>query len=100
MQLVSSCICTERKHTAILRPFFWDYPGELVPEESFFWTFMVQGKITEADTLTIRLDDTPSGLIHGPSPSSPILCRMPFLPQSSHIILAWFQLVLKENRWG
>jgi len=26
-----------------------------VPEEIFFWTFMVQGKITEADTPTIRL---------------------------------------------
>ena len=25
-------------HTAIPRPFIWDYPGELVPEEIFFWT--------------------------------------------------------------
>ena len=59
-------------HTAILWPFFQDHPGEPVPEEIFFWTFMVQGKITEADTLTIRLDTTLSGLINGPSPSSPI----------------------------
>jgi len=26
---------------------FQDYPDEPVPEEIFFWTFMVQGKITE-----------------------------------------------------
>ena len=33
--------------------------------------FMVQGKITKADTPTIRLDATPSGLSVPPSPSSP-----------------------------
>jgi len=33
---------------------------------------MVQGKITEADTLTIWLGVTPSGLISDPPPSSPI----------------------------
>jgi len=33
--------------------------------------FMVQWKITEADTLTIRLGTTPSGLISDPPPSSP-----------------------------
>ena len=33
---------------------------------------MVQGKITEADTLTIWLGATPTGLISGPPPSSPI----------------------------
>jgi len=32
----------------------------------------VQGKIAEADTSTIQLNATPSGLISGPSPSSPI----------------------------
>ena len=41
---------------------FRDYPGEPVPEEIFFCTFMVQGKITKADTPTIRLGATPSGL--------------------------------------
>ena len=30
--------------------FFWDYPGDRVPEEIFFWTFMVQGNITGVDT--------------------------------------------------
>jgi len=32
---------------------------------------MVQEKITEADTLTIRMGATPSGLISDPPPSSP-----------------------------
>jgi len=34
--------------------------------------FMVQGKITETDALTIRLDATPSGLSVPQPPSSPI----------------------------
>ena len=59
-------------HTTVLRPFFQDYQGEPVPEEIFFWTLMVQGKTTEADTLTIRMDVTPSGLISNPPPSSPL----------------------------
>jgi len=33
---------------------------------------MVQGKITEADTPTIRMGATPSVLISDPPPSSPI----------------------------
>jgi len=24
--------------TTVLRPFYWDHPGEPIPEESFFWT--------------------------------------------------------------
>jgi len=38
----------------------------------FFWTFLVQGDITEADTPTIWQSATPSGLISNPPPSSPI----------------------------
>jgi len=41
-------------------------------EEIFFWTFWVQGKITEADTTTIRLGATPSILISDPRPSTSI----------------------------
>jgi len=41
--------------TSILRPFFWDHPGEPVPEENF-WAVWCKGRLTEADTLTIRLD--------------------------------------------
>jgi len=47
--------------TTILRPFFRDHPGETVPEENF-WTLWCKGRLTEADTPTIRLGATPSGL--------------------------------------
>jgi len=42
-------------------PFFRDHPGEPVPEENF-WTLWCKGRLTEADTPTIRLGATPSGL--------------------------------------
>jgi len=59
-------------HTITLQPFFWDHPGEPVPEEIFLLTFIVQGKITEAVTLTIRLGATVSGwTISDPPPLSP-----------------------------
>jgi len=47
--------------TTVLRPFFRDHPGEPVPEENF-WTLRCKGRLTEADTQTIRLGTTPSGL--------------------------------------
>jgi len=40
---------------------FRDHPGEPVPEENF-WTLWCKGRLTEADTLTIRLGATPSRL--------------------------------------
>ena len=55
-------------HTTVLRPFFWDYPSEPVPEE-IFWTFMVQGKITEVDIdhpvgwHSIRTNQRPTSII-------------------------------------
>jgi len=48
-------------HTTVLRPFFWDHPGEPVPERNL-WTLRCRGRLTEADTMTIRLGATPSGL--------------------------------------
>jgi len=47
--------------TTVLRPFFRDHPGEPVPEQNFciLWC---NGRLTEADTPTIRLGATPSGL--------------------------------------
>jgi len=48
-------------HTTVLWLFFQDHPGELVPEENF-WTLWCKGRLTEADTLTIRLGATPSRL--------------------------------------
>jgi len=47
--------------TTVLRPFFWDHPHEPVPEQNF-WTLWCKGRLTEADTTTIRLGVTPSGL--------------------------------------
>jgi len=35
--------------TTVLRPFFWDHPGEPVPEENF-WTLWCKGRLTEAHT--------------------------------------------------
>jgi len=53
----------------------------MVPEENF-WTLWCKGRLTEADTLTIWLGATPSGL---PVPTSTIAPyfftgHMPFLP--------------------
>jgi len=50
-----------RIHTTILRPFFRDHPGKPVPRANF-WTLSCKGRLTETDTLTIRLGATLSGL--------------------------------------
>jgi len=47
--------------TTVLRLFFRDNQGEPVPEEKF-WTLWCKGRLTEADTPTIQLGATPSGL--------------------------------------
>jgi len=63
-----------------LRPFFRDYPGEPLPEENF-WTSWCKGRLTEADTLTIRLGATPSGLTSAYLHHPPFFTgRMLFLP--------------------
>jgi len=53
--------CTVITSTTVLRPFFQDHPGEPVPEENH-WTLRCKGRLTEADTSTIRLGATLSGL--------------------------------------
>ena len=72
--------CHTTTTTTVLRPFFWDHPGEPVPEENF-WTLCCKGRLTEADALTIQLGATPSGLtsahLHHPHFFAG---RMPFLP--------------------
>jgi len=67
-------------HTTVLWPFFRDNPGKPVPEENF-WTLWCKGRLTEADTLTIRLGATPSGLTiaHLHHPPIFFMVRMPFL---------------------
>jgi len=76
------------------QPFHGLFPGTTwvswCQKKKTIWTFIVQGKITQADTPTIRLVATPSGLISNPPANiPPFLRRTPFLPQPSHFILAW-----------
>jgi len=47
--------------TTVLWHFFQEHPGEPVPKQNF-WTLWCKGRLTEADTLTIWLGATPSGL--------------------------------------
>jgi len=56
--------------------FFWDHLGELVPEENF-WTLWCKGRLTEADTLTIQLGATQSGLTSAHLHHHPILIYRP-----------------------
>jgi len=66
--------------TTVLRPFFWDNPGELVPEENF-WALWCKGRLTKADTLTIWMATTPCGLSSAHLHYPPFFTgRMPFLP--------------------
>jgi len=70
--------------TTVLRPFFRDHPGDPVPEENL-WTLWCTGRLTEADTLTIWMGATPSGLssahLHHPLFFTG---RMPFLLPNQH----------------
>jgi len=66
-------------HSTVLRPFFQDQPGESVPEENL-WTLWCKERLTEADTPTIRLGATPSGLITAHLHRPPFFTGwMPFL---------------------
>ena len=58
---------TEHTHSiTVLQPFFRDHPGESVPEDNRarrqLPTLWCKGRLTEADTPTIQLGATPSGL--------------------------------------
>jgi len=67
--------------TTVLLPFFQDHPGEPVPEENF-WTLWCKGRLTEVDTLTIRLGATPSRLTSwsGTQPDGQCVCLAVNLP--------------------
>jgi len=77
------CITCIPHHHNRFTALFRDHPGEPVQEEDF-WTLWCKGKLTEADTSTIRLGATPSGLFQCPPPPSPYFFtgQMPFLPQN------------------
>jgi len=73
-------MCVHHHTTTILRPFFQDHPGELVPEENF-WTLWCKGRLTEADTPTTRRVATASGLSSAHLHHPPFFTGwMPFLP--------------------
>jgi len=59
--------------TTILRPFFQDHTDGPVPEDNF-WTLWCKGRLTEEDTLTIRLGATPTG------PTSTITYLLSYYP--------------------
>ena len=50
-------VLPHNRFTALFR----DHPGKPVPEENF-WTLWCKGRLTQAETLTIRVGATPSGL--------------------------------------
>jgi len=66
--------------TTVLRPFFRDHPDASVPG-----TLWCKGRLTEADTLTIRLGATPSG------PTSAHLYRPPIFFNLSQ---TWLETVM------
>jgi len=77
------CLTLTHTHTTIFMALFPGLSGWAGARRKLLLDFMVQGKIAEADTPTIRLGTTPSGLINDPPPSSPRLyagcpsCRNP-----------------------
>jgi len=81
--ITSTCsdLRTTTTTTTVLRPFFQDHPGEPVPEKNF-WTLWCKGRLTEADTPTIWLGATPSGLTsaHLQHPPPNIFYRPDALP--------------------
>jgi len=66
------CPCTNT-HTQLFMALFPGQSRSAGARRDLLPDFVVQGKITEADTPTIRLGATPSGLISDPPPTSPHL---------------------------
>jgi len=71
-------------HTTILWPFIRDYPGKPVREAIVFWILWCKGRL--ADTPTIRLGVTPSGLISDPPSSHPIFYIYSGLGQAPNML--------------
>ena len=77
---VTALVDVRNHHHNCFTALFWDHPREPVPEENV-WTLWCKGRLTEADTPTIRLFATPSGLssAHLHHPPHFFTGRMPFL---------------------
>ena len=78
-RIVWPLVPAPQPHTTILWSFFRDHPREPVSEENF-WTLWCKGRLTEADTLTIQLGATPSGLTSAHLHHPPIFYRPDALP--------------------
>jgi len=65
--------------TTVYGPFSGTTPGELLPEENF-WTLWCKGRLTEADTPTIRLGATVRTNQCAPPPSPPFFYSPDALP--------------------
>ena len=93
------CPCTHT-HTTVLRPFFRDHPGELVPEENF-WTLWCKGRLTEADTPTIRLGAIPSGLASAHLHHPPDIFYRPDAPPATQPTVSkhWRQLFVHASKF-
>jgi len=97
-----SCYAPPHHTTTVLRPFFRDHPGEPVPEENF-WTLWCKGRLTDADTLTIRLGaTTQSGLNsahlhHSPRPDALPAVQPTVSMHLKHGYLTHSLLVLMHN---
>ena len=77
-------VCTAahtHTHTQPFTALFPDHPGEPVPEQNFC-TLWCKGRLTEADTPSIQLGTTPSGLTstHLHHPAICFTGWMPFRP--------------------
>jgi len=53
--LPGSCVTVTQNHLHHFTTLFWATQVSRCQKEIFFWTFMVQGRITEADTPTIQM---------------------------------------------
>jgi len=80
-------LITRAKHhtTTVLGPFIQDHPGKPVPEENV-WTLWCMGRLTEADTPTIQLGATPSGLTSAHLHYPPFFYRPDALPAAQLVL--------------
>jgi len=83
--------------TTVLRHFFQENLGEPVPKENP-WTLLCKGRLTEADTPTIRLGAPPSGLTSAHLHHLLIFYRPDALPAAQPTVSNhWRQLAHSDN---
>jgi len=80
----------------ISRPFFRDHPREPVPEENF-WTLWCKERLTEAETPTILLGATVSGLTSAYLHHPPIFYRPDALPAAQPTVSNHYVMFKDDN---